>query len=336
MTLKTRSETFDRLQSEWDNLLRRSVINTPFNTFAWNQTWWEVYGTGELWLVSCRDSDDKLLGIAPWFIEISENGRRTVRFIGHIDVVDYMDIIVDSDRASDVYTSLASHLAEEKEQFDAVGIANIQESSPTYDQFADALTQVGFEVSHEQVEVAPQIQLPSSYDDYLTDILDSRERKETKRKMRKAEGGLYDVAWYTVTTEHDLDEEIQRFLDLLRSADAEKAQFLENPQHVQFFKQVVPQIFDAGYLQLMFITIDDTACAAYINFDYGDRVYVYNSGLEPAQYGALSPGIVLLQYAIQEAIKNERQFFDFLRGDETYKYKMGASDTRLFQLNATC
>jgi CelD/BcsL family acetyltransferase involved in cellulose biosynthesis len=336
MTLTIQSESFDQLEREWDNLLGRSAVNTPFNTFSWNRTWWEVYGEGELWLITCRDRENVLLGIAPFFIETTSHGERVVRFVGHIDVVDYMDLIIDKDYRDSVFADLAAYLAQSQKHFDAIGLANIQETSPTYEGLPAALRDVGFKTGLEHIEVAPQIELPSTYDDYLKDILDSRERKETKRKMRKAEGGLYDVAWYTVGAEHNLEKELQQFLELMRSADEGKAAFLENPKNVEFFSKVMPLVFDAGYLQLMFITIDGTACAAYLNFDYGDHVYVYNSGLEPAQFGALSPGIVLLQYAIQHSIDQDRRIFDFLRGDETYKYKMGGRDKRLFQINATC
>ena len=32
--------------------------------------------------------------------------------------------------------------------------------------------------------------------------------------------------------------------------------------------------------------------------------------------------------------RNRRQVFDFLRGNETYKYRMGAVDTKVFKLKA--
>ena len=154
--------------------------------------------------------------------------------------------------------------------------------------------------------------------------------------MRKANGGLYDIQWYTVTDDHDINAELNQFMGLMRSADQEKAEFLENTQHVDFFQRIMPQMQTAGLLQLHFLTIDGTPCAAYLNFDLDGHVYVYNSGLEPDQFGALSPGIVLLQYLIEASIEKEFNVFDFLRGNESYKYKMGGSDTCIYQINATC
>ncbi len=335
LTLHTSANALDGLKPVWNDLVQRSTANTPFSTWEWQTAWWAAYHPGSLWIVTCENDAGKLVGAAPCFIEEADSGKRTLRFIGHVDVTDYMNLIVDTDEQEVVYQQLAAYLCEQHDTaFDAIGLANIPEDSPTYTHFPDVLREQGFEVNFEENDVAPLIHLPQSYDAYLKDILDSKQRKEAKRKMRRAEGGEYEVAWYIVGPNHDLAEESERFLKLMASADAEKAEFLQNEQHVDFFNRIVPLANDAGWLQLMFLTIDGTACAAYFNFDYNNRIYVYNSGLDPDNYGALSPGIVLTQYAIQHAIEQGRAVFDFLRGNETYKYLMGGSDTHVYQLNA--
>ncbi len=335
LTRHTTADAFDSLKPVWNDLVQRSTANTPFSTWEWQTAWWAAYHPGNLWVVTCENDAGKLVGIAPCFIE-TDGDTRTLRLIGHVDVTDYMDFIVDVDEQEAVYSELATYLSEAHgSDYDAIGLANIPEASPTYTAFPDVLRVQGFDVSFEENDVAPLIQLPQSYDDYLSNILDSKQRKEAKRKMRRAEGGEYEVAWYIVGSDHNLAEESERFLSLMAAADTEKAAFLQNGQHVDFFNRIVPLANDGGWLQLMFLTIDGNACAAYFNFDYNNRIYVYNSGLDPDNYGALSPGIVLTQYAIQHSIEQGRAVFDFLRGNETYKYLMGGSDTRVYQLNAT-
>jgi CelD/BcsL family acetyltransferase involved in cellulose biosynthesis len=46
----------------------------------------------------------------------------------------------------------------------------------------------------------------------------------------------------------------------------------------------------------------------------------------------LSLGVVLTAKAIEHAIENGRSTFDFLRGNETYKYRFGAKDTEIYRL----
>ncbi|MCA9913425.1 MAG: GNAT family N-acetyltransferase, partial [Anaerolineae bacterium] len=83
-----------------------------------------------------------------------------------------------------------------------------------------------------------------------------------------------------------------------------------------------------------FLEVADEPVAAYVNFDYNNHIMVYNSGLNPDKATALSPGILLLAYTIQHAIEQGRDVFDYLRGDEQYKYRMGGKDTRVFNLKA--
>ena len=49
---------------------------------------------------------------------------------------------------------------------------------------------------------------------------------------------------------------------------------------------------------------------------------LYNSGFHP-EAAALSPGLVLLAYVVRDAIGRGRRRFDFLRGEERYKYEFG-------------
>jgi CelD/BcsL family acetyltransferase involved in cellulose biosynthesis len=67
-------------------------------------------------------------------------------------------------------------------------------------------------------------------------------------------------------------------------------------------------------------------------FKYGGRMMLYNSGLDVETFSYLSPGIVLLTHSVDDAIRRGFRYYDFLRGDETYKYRMGAETTTLHNI----
>jgi CelD/BcsL family acetyltransferase involved in cellulose biosynthesis len=67
-------------------------------------------------------------------------------------------------------------------------------------------------------------------------------------------------------------------------------------------------------------------------FDYNDSISVYNSGYDPQLHASLSTGTVLLAFCIQDAIGKGRRTFDFLRGNEEYKYRLGGQDTEVYNL----
>ncbi len=331
LTVYTDVSGFDILQSEWNALLHCSASDTIFCTWEWQSAWWQAYDGGQLWIVACRSDDNTLVGIGSWFIQQGDN-ERIVRTIGCVDVTDYVDLIVDPEYANEVHTALATFLAENHDAYDRINLCNIPEVSPTLTSFSDALTAQGFAVEKEMQEVCPVIVLPDQWDAYL-DQLDKKQRHEIRRKVRRAESEAI-VEVYVVDEKCDIDTEVDKFISLMRASHPEKAEFLEDPNNLAFFKSVVPKMYANNWLKMTFLVVNGTPSAAYCDFDYNNQILVYNSGLLPQENANLSPGIVLLAHDIRDAIDHKRELFDFLRGNETYKYRMGAQDTRVFKLKA--
>lgn len=325
----THDTVFDALRDEWNPLLERSHNDLIFLTIEWQQTWWQAYSPGELYVVVGRTEAGDLAGIAPWFVD-TQHGKRRLSMVGCVDVTDYLDIIADRDYLHPFLEALAEHLAENDSIADEVRLCNIPAGSPLLESWPGILSQHGFEVGIEHQEVCPVIDLPSTWDDYLAQ-LNKKQRHELRRKLRRAQS---QADWYIVDDTHNLAEEITAFIELMAASNPEKAEFLEDPQHTAFFQAMIPRMKAAGWLQLNFLTIEDERAAAYLNFDRNNRIMVYNSGQDIEQFGALSAGIVLLAKNIRHAIDTEHTHFDFLRGNEPYKYQMGGIDTEVFQLTA--
>jgi len=85
----------------------------------------------------------------------------------------------------------------------------------------------------------------------------------------------------------------------------------------------------------MFLEVEGERAAALYNLDYKDRIWVYNSGLDPVAFGHLSLGVVLTTKAIELAIEDGHAVFDFMRGNEEYKYRFGAQDTYVHRIHIT-
>lgn len=319
------------LRDEWNMLLHRSASNLIFLTWEWQTIWWDAYQPGDLLVLVGRDESGALAGIAPWFVEADTH---TIRCIGCVDVTDYLDVITDDDHRETFLSAVVAFLAEHPDACNTIDLCNIPTGSPTLDVLPRLLTAQGYAVQVKQQEVCPQIQLPADFETYLNG-LDKKNRHEARRKLRRVEdAGGDEVRWYIVGGQHDLNEEVERFLSLMAASHPEKARFLEDPRHVRFFKTVTAHIAACGWLQLSFLTVGGNPVAAYINFDYNNHIQVYNSGLLPDTYAHLSPGIVLLLYNIQHAISQGRTVFDFLRGDEDYKYRMGGKDHPVMNIEA--
>jgi CelD/BcsL family acetyltransferase involved in cellulose biosynthesis len=328
--LHTQSEAFALLQPYWNALLRRSASDLIFLTYEWQSVWWNAYQAGELYIVTVHEGET-LIAIAPWFIQ-DRDGQRVIRTLGCVDVTDYVDIIADHDHLDEAHRALAAFLAQHKADFDRINLCNIPEASPTYALFPDHLRQHDFDADLLEQEVCPIIRLPGDWETYLS-MLDKKQRHELRRKLRRAEAEA-DLTYYLVNETHDFTAEAERFLALMAASQPSKAAFLADAQNETFFRRVLVAMRDAGWLRLSFLLVDGEPAAAYCDFDYNNQIQVYNSGLNPNVSPHLSPGIVLLCYNIQQAIADGRTVYDFLRGNETYKYRMGAQDTRVYKLVA--
>jgi CelD/BcsL family acetyltransferase involved in cellulose biosynthesis len=98
-------EGFRALEHDWRALYEASREATPFQTWDWLYTWWEVYGAPDtLRLVTVRDGD-RLAGVLPLMVA----GRGRLQFIG-TGLSDHLDAVVDTARATDVIDAWASGL----------------------------------------------------------------------------------------------------------------------------------------------------------------------------------------------------------------------------------
>jgi len=321
---------FRALQDEWNALLAGSRFNTLFLTWEWQSTWWSHLGEGDLWLLAWRDDADSLVGIAPLYLETTETGERRFTLVGCLEVSDYLDIIVSDGRELDVYADLLDWLSgSEAPHWDVVDICNLPEVSLTHQRLPELAASRGYTAATIQEDVCPVIALPNSWDAYLK-LLSKKQRHEVRRKIRRSEEAG-EVAWYIVDDSRDLAAEVDDFIELHRLSHPDKDEFME-PQMQRFFHAVARVMLDSGWLQLSFLQVNGQKTAAMLCFDYADSILVYNSGYDPQMYSAISPGIVLLARVIQHAIEGlGRAEFDFLQGDEVYKYRLGAHETKVFR-----
>jgi len=321
---------FAALRREWNALLDRARFNTVFLTWEWQTTWWSSLGKGELWLLAWRDDGGDLVAIVPLYLETSESGQRRLTLVGCLEVSDYLDMIITAGREAEVYTTLLDWLASaEAPSWHVLDLCNLPEASLVQTDLAGLAESRGYVVASFQEDVCPIIDLPESWEAYLA-TLGKKQRHEVRRKLRRAqEAG--EIGWYIVGDGHDLSAEMEDFIELHRLSEAGKDQFMQ-PQMQGFFHAIARAMMNAGWLQLSFLEVNGDKAATMICFDYAGCILVYNSGYDPQRYSAISAGIVLLAKVIRHAIEElGRVSFDFLQGDEVYKYRFGARETKVYR-----
>lgn len=321
-------EHFDTLGSEWNRLLEHSASHVPFLRHEYLSTWWSTLGggeweRGELNLVIARQPDGELCGIAPLFFTQNLDWKDALMLLGSIEISDYLDLICRPQDLKPFVSALLDLLvAGGLPDWQVLDFYNILEDSPTLPILEQAARERGMEFAKQKLYHCPYIQLPGDWEEYLMGI-DKKQRHEIRRKIRRVENADLPARWYIVEDESSLEGEIEAFL-MLMAQDAEKQSFLTDVMRTQMI-EAVKAAFREDWLQLSFLEIGGEKAAGYLNFDYGNHIWVYNSGIN-YDLGSYSPGWVLLGYLLQWANEHERDAFDFMRGDEDYKYRFGATD----------
>ena len=328
------NEALEALADEWNDLLGCcSASHVPFLRHEYQTTWWKTLGGGEwphgeLFVVAARDEENELVGIAPLFSTVNRTGEPALMLIGSIEISDYLDLIVRTKSLPQFLEQLFDLLgSDQAPSWQVLDLYNLPDYSPTLTNLPEAVRSRGWAFEKEPLQKSPYIPLPGDWETYLSQI-DKKQRHEIRRKMRRAEEGAVPVRWYIVEDKTTLDGEIEDFLTLM-AQDPEKDRFLTEVMRTQM-RLAVHAAFNAGWLQLAFLDVDGEKAAGYLNFDYHGHIWVYNSGLN-FKFRELSPGWVLLGYLLQWANEQQRAAFDFMRGDEEYKYRFGAIDRYVYR-----
>ena len=316
------------LEVEWQALVAQAHRPLPFLEFWYQKTWWQTFGGGEwssetsrLQLIIARQ-DGQLIGVAPLFYSEKAGNPPALRFIGQIEVSDYLDFLCPLSELPHFIEGLLDFIKVEPGLLSRdLDLANFEEDSASLSLLRELCEQKDLPYSSEVLQPSPYIPLQPSWEEYLASI-SKKQRHEIRRKMRNAEA-RHATDWYFVTAEHDLQAEVQAFIEMMRN-DPSKVAFL-SPVMESFLAETAARAFEVGQLHLSFLTFDGKKAAAYFSFLAGGKLWVYNSAWEPV-FGPCSPGWVLLAKVITWAIEHGLTEVDMMRGDEVYKYRFGGID----------
>ncbi len=324
------------LAADWNMLLAESVTHIPFLRYEYISAWWETRGGGE-WpefdlavVTACQDG--RLAGIAPLFVSRNGDGVPTLFLVGSVEISDYLDIIARPADLSHFMAGLLDFIAPPGSlDWRLLDWHNLPEASPTLAVLKAEVEKRGWTYTQEQTYHVPSIPLTGDFETYLAGI-DKKQRHEIRRKMRRVEDCGRNVRWYIVEEGTSLEAEVEAFLNMM-AEDPEKAAFLTPAMRAQM-RLACRAAFENDWLQLAFLEVDGQKAAGYLNFDYLNRIWVYNSGLD-RRFMDLSAGWVLLGYLLKWANEHKRSEFDFMRGNEDYKYRFGGVDKFVVRARVT-
>ena len=302
------------VESDWWALWRRSGAS-PFQSPAWLIPWWKTFRPGALRALALYRAA-RLVGFAPLYLEDGGTSSRLMPL--GIAFSDYLDFLVDPES-----TGASDALLQATEVLGRWQVMSLEELRPG----ANALTlstPSNWENRTEPQSACPVLGLPgkaSSLTDYIPPGKRRKLRMAHHRAIRRGGFSLERVS----PGDGPLFTEALFRLHGARWASRGQAGLLAMEGVRVFQRAAATALLASGLARFYLMRLSGQVVGAYYGFSDGVRSYAYLGGFDP-QFGFESPGTILIGHAIEMAAKEGCGEFDFLRGQERYKYDWGAAD----------
>jgi len=322
LTLVADAAGFVALEEAWTGLLAAVATATIFASWQWNFAWWHHWGdAGSPYIVAVRDSRDGLVGLAPlWAGRVGPWRRLT--FLGN-GLSDAGDFLLHPAHAAPAAAAIFAFLYANRRAWDLLDLDEVPATSPLGPALDPAPR--GYRLLVRPRNDNPVIPLPPTWEDYTRSL---------KRKPRYVVEGLTQrfvreqgAEFLLVTAPEDCAAAVADLYRLHRARWASRPDELtvehRLPAFVPFLTEVCRRCARQGWLRLGQLRVDGTTIAAALDFALGDHWEGYLTGFDPA-WQDHRPGRLLDGFILRAAIHAGAGEYHYGRGDEGYKYEMGA------------
>jgi hypothetical protein len=323
-TQKIYDKSWNEVEKEWDDVFNSFSYNRIFQSPKVKKIWWKYFGKDNLYkILVITYSNNKL--ISPLKVQ-----GKTCSFIGSTDLFDYQDLIYSNYQDIDLGLEKLVNFISNDLSVEELILNSIPDNSPTIKKMSKYLEQNNWQVDLTEEDVSPRISLPSTFDEYLSS-LSKKNRHEIRRKLRRLDK-IKDVEEYEFSKYQDIKDNLDDFFKLLRMSSDEKKEFM-NLSRENFFRDLSLELSLQNQTRLRFLDIENIRVATSLSFVTNGTKYLYNSGYDP-EYRDLSVGVLNHIFAIKNSISEKNKVFDFMRGDEVYKYRLGGVNETISKLVA--
>ena len=315
MTYTVSRESLDALRDEWVALLDGHRARRIFQHPLWQQIWLEEFrGEREPVFLAARDGG-RLAASA----SLLRDGER-LSFVGDHNICDYMDFVLAPGEEEAVLAALFEAAA--REDWRELELWGLAAGSPTLAILPALARDRGLEVRTELEAVCPQLDLPATWDEYLS-RLGKKNRHELRRKLRRLQSVVGETLLHVLRSPEEVAAGLDDFLRLM-TCRSDKEEFM-TPTMERFFRRMGETMAGEGVVALYMLEAHGTRVASTFCFQDEEELLLYNSGYDP-QFSSLAVGLASKAACLQRAIEDGKRHLDFLRGNEPYKYDLGAVD----------
>ncbi|AFZ35129.1 Tetratricopeptide TPR_1 repeat-containing protein [Stanieria cyanosphaera PCC 7437] len=336
-------ETFQALKSNWEYVYQADSEAQFFISWIWIAGKLKKYEENKLpWFilaVKLNYDASEYVAFFPLEIEIKQSNPgdfyNQLATVGVTDA-DYSGFICLPQYEEEIVTALAQYL-QQQETWSVFELEHILTTNKKLNLFLKKFVQPDFEIQQLNSEyftnsldeinnqIIPYVVLPDSWDDYLQNCLSSNTRQKIRRFFRKIESS--DEFRLTEVDADNLEHHIEILIKLWRAnwegrKGAESCDAIVHSMNLELH-----HCFENNCLSLLILWKKEQPLGAIANLiDRSKKSILFFVGSRDETFKELPPGFVLHAYGIQSAINNGFKIYDFLMGNEAYKYSFGAKE----------
>lgn len=320
-------DAFLALEPEWNQLLRASRADEIFLSWEWVHTWCQVVRPWvRLFVVTVRDRDGRLVGIAPHYLAdfrlLGVVPYKILRTLGdYASGAEYLDWIVDAGLEAPVSNALAQTLARHGSHWDGIWMPFVPGWTGASQRVLEACQAAGLK-GRKRSQDFGLVNLPAGFPQYLA-ALSRNARSMLSRRGRALddEGFAFDACTDRAALPSALDD-LFRLNHLRWRSAGQDGTFVRKPLEARFYSEFAPVALARGWLRLFSARIKGEIKAVQYGYVYKGAFLQVQEGFDPAAPQGL--GNVLRSRVIESCIGEGLAVYDFLAGYTDHKRRWGA------------
>ncbi|MFN2501640.1 MAG: GNAT family N-acetyltransferase [Pyrinomonadaceae bacterium] len=319
------------LKLQWQELYTASG-GSPFLSWEWQTAWHRSFGADKSPLVLKTYDADRLIGIFPLLTtqkNVLGTNLKRIGFIGEdVGGADYLDVIARPEHVSEVLRSNIEFLYHQND-FDILcldSLSSDSETSAALGNVKELLEDPRLHFAQTRGQVCPMIDLDAGWPAVLSQ---SRRSSNFKRKLKRLQK-MSGFEFRSITAASELPAAFEIFLELHEKRWSREggSELSGHPDLISFHRDVVKSMADTGLLRFDQLWVEGGCRSSSYAFDNGHTLFYYNAGYDP-DWAPFSVGMVLTGLSIQSAVERGNRVYDFLRGEEAYKFDWANASRQL-------
>lgn len=317
--------------------------------FTWAKSWLEAYRATHTPHVLVAKQSGNVCGIFPLAETVNAWTGQTLELIGSGKVcTDYLDVLCEKQHSDALATAFCDYLCSTESDssspisaWDHLNLDGIADTNLTVIQMLKLMERkYQTPVSAKPGPHCWSVPLPNDWNEYKM-RLSNRARKMLKNSEAElaSQRSTFEIAQTLEQTQHFLSE--IESIHQTRWSERNVVGCFGDKAFRNFVQSLVARLWEentadapqnalqtasSSKLLVGLLRIDGQPASGTICFRELDSIAMYLTGMDP-RFSEVRPGWQITTCFLQYAIKNRVNRFDFLRGNEDYKARLGASPT---------